>query len=191
MVDTKDQSNAIVYWVAYLVCRHGRHEDQSTQYIECYACRHCQHWCLWLLHNTLYRVLWGVDSVDIDSIECIRDPCLVSTVLTHIALMVWLKSPESQLSKTFCGLKIGWILRKLWAGMCGCVLTVVSTVSTNIAFNALHALIFVSIVSTNKIPYSIHNSIALILCIDHLDMPFNVHTTDKVTMITVSGFLTI
>ena len=49
----------------------------------------------------------------------------------------------------------------------------------------------VSTVSTNKIPYSIHNSIALILCIDHLDMPFNVHTTDKVTMITVSGFLTI
>ena len=84
-----------------------------------------------------------VNSVDIDSIECIRDPCLVSTVLTYIA------------------------------------------------FNALHALIFVSTVSTNKIPYSIHNSIALILCINHLDMPFNVHTTDKVTMITVSGFLTI
>ena len=75
--------------------------------------------------------------------------------------------------------------------MCGCVLTVVSTVSTNIAFSALHALIFVSTVLTNKIPYSIHNSIALILFIDHLDMPFNVHTTDKVTMITVSGFLTI
>ena len=69
--------------------------------------------------------------------------------------------------------------------------TSVSTVSTNIAFNALHALIFVSTVSTNKIPYTIHNSIALILCINHLDMPFNVHTTDKVTMITVSGFLTI
>ena len=36
--------------------------------------------------------------------------------------------------------------------------------------------------------FTIHNSIALILCIDHLNMPFNVHTTDKVT---VSGFLTI
>ena len=59
--------------------------------------------------------------------------------------------------------------------MCGCVLTVVSTVSTNITFNALHALIFVSTVSTNKIPYSIHNSIALIFCIDCLDIPFNVH----------------
>ena len=38
------------------------------------------------------------------------------------------------------------------------------------------------------IAYTIHNSIALILCINCLDMPFNVHTTDKVT---VSGFLTI
>ena len=47
-----------------------------------------------------------INSVDIDSIECIRDPCLVLTVSTFIVLMVWLKSPESQLSKTFCGLKI-------------------------------------------------------------------------------------
>ena len=54
-------------------------------------------------------------------------------------------------------------------------LTVVSTVSTNIAFNELHTLIFVSTVSSNKIPYSIHNSIALIFCINCLDMPFNVH----------------
>ena len=60
--------------------------------------------------------VFHIDSVDIDSIECIRGPCLV-----------------------------------------------VSTVSTNIAFNALHALMFVSTVSTNKISYSIHNnSIALI-----------------------------
>ena len=89
--------------------------------------------------------------------------------------MVWLKTP---------GLSLG----KIWAGMCGCVLPVVLTVSTNIAFNALHALIFVL---TNKIPNSIHSSIALELCIHHLDMPLNVHTTDKVTMITVSRFLTI
>ena len=116
-----------------------------------------------------------INSVNIDSIECIRDPCLVLTVSTYIILMVWLKSPQSQLSKTFCGLKISCILRKLLAGMCGCVLTVISTVSANIAFNALHALIFISTVSTNKIPYSIHNSIALIFCIDCLNMPFNVH----------------
>ena len=47
-----------------------------------------------------------INSVDIDSIECIRDPLLVSTVSTYIVLMVWLKSPESQLSKTFCRLRI-------------------------------------------------------------------------------------
>ena len=36
-----------------------------------------------------------IDSINIDSIECIQDPCLVSTVLTYIVLMVWLKSPVS------------------------------------------------------------------------------------------------
>ena len=45
-----------------------------------------------------------IDSVDIDSIECIRDPCPVLTVSTYIVLMVWLKSTQSQLSKTFCRL---------------------------------------------------------------------------------------
>ena len=48
--------------------------------------------------------------------------------------------------------------------------------------------VYVDTVNTNKIPYSIHNSIALIFCINHLDMSFNIHTTDKVT---VSDFLTI
>ena len=48
-----------------------------------------------------------INSVDIDSIECIRDPCLVSTVSTYIVLMVWLKSPQSQLSKTL------WIENRL------------------------------------------------------------------------------
>ena len=48
-----------------------------------------------------------IDSVDIDSIECIRDPYPVSTVSTYIVLVVWLKNPQSQLSKTFCRLKIG------------------------------------------------------------------------------------
>ena len=160
-----------------------------------------------------------IKSIGIESIECIRDPCPVLTVSTYIVLMVWLKSPQSQLSKTFCGLKIGWIFRKLWAETCECVLyrgarghfiqsrvefshlmvlcirccvrvinTSVSTVSTNITFNALHALIFVLTVLTNKIPYTILNSIALILCIECLNMSFN---ADKVTMITVSGFLTI
>ena len=48
-----------------------------------------------------------IDSVDIDSIECIRDPHTVLTVLTYIVMVVWLKIPQSQLSKCFCGLKIG------------------------------------------------------------------------------------
>ena len=39
------------------------------------------------------------------------------------------------------------------------------------SIKCIAALIFISTVSTNKIPYSIHNSIALIFCIDHLDMP--------------------
>ena len=42
-----------------------------------------------------------IDSVNIDSIECIRDLCPVLTVSTYIVLVVWLKSPQSQLSKTF------------------------------------------------------------------------------------------
>ena len=50
--------------------------------------------------------------------------------------------------------------------------TSVLTVLTNIAFNALYALIFISTTWTNKIPYTIYNSIALILCIDHLNIPF-------------------
>ena len=59
-------------------------------------------------YSTLYKVaLSCFDSVDMDSIKCIRDPCLVLTVSTYIVLMVWLKSPQSQLSKTFCRLKIG------------------------------------------------------------------------------------
>ena len=47
-----------------------------------------------------------IDSDNIDNFECIRDPCLVLTVLTYIVMIVWLKSPQSQHSKTFCGLKI-------------------------------------------------------------------------------------
>ena len=41
------------------------------------------------------------------ALNAFKDPCLVSRVSTYIVLMVWLKSPQSQLSKTFCGLKIG------------------------------------------------------------------------------------
>ena len=43
MVDTKDQSNAIVYWVWYFVCWHCRYKDQRMQGIECYICWHCRY----------------------------------------------------------------------------------------------------------------------------------------------------
>ena len=79
-------------------------------------------------------------------------------------------NPQSQLSKTFLQIENQLNIKKVMGRICGCILTVVLTVSTN------------------KIPYTIYNSIALILCIDRLDMPFNVN---KVTMITVSGFITI
>ena len=59
----------------------------------------------WLnIKKVMGRNVFCIDSVDIDSIECIRDPCPVLTVSTYIVLMVWLKSTQSQLSKTFCRL---------------------------------------------------------------------------------------
>ena len=73
MVDTKDQSNAIVYCVCYVVCR---------------QCRHTQKKLLgWLLKESYGQKcvdMFCIDSVDIDCIECIRDPCPVLTVLTYI-----------------------------------------------------------------------------------------------------------
>ena len=87
-VDTKDESNAVVFWVWYLVCRHCRYEDQSMQGIECYLCRHCRYkthphipahnflniqwifnlqkvlesWDLGLFNHTIYTIY--VDTVD-------------------------------------------------------------------------------------------------------------------------------
>ena len=43
-----------------------------------------------------------INTINIDSVECIRDPCSVLKVSTYIVLMVWLKSAQSQLSKIFC-----------------------------------------------------------------------------------------
>ena len=42
-----------------------------------------------------------IDSVDIDSIECIRDPYLVSTLSTYIVLMVWMKKPSVSAFQNF------------------------------------------------------------------------------------------
>ena len=62
-----------------------------------------------------------IDSVDIYSIECIRDPCLVSTVLTYIVLMVWLKSPKSQ-ADIFVKVYIPILGSKLKMYVCGYLL---------------------------------------------------------------------
>ena len=70
MANTKDQSNAIVYCVWYLICQHCRYKDQSTLCIEYYVCRDCQYtgvcgsyttpyteyYKVWKLYSTLYKV---------------------------------------------------------------------------------------------------------------------------------------
>ena len=130
-----------------------------------------------------------INSVDKHSIECIRDPCLVLTVSTYIVLMVWLKSPESQLSKTFLRIENPLNIKKVMGkNVWMCFDSSIDSLDKH-SIQCI-ACFDLCINSVNK-KDTIHNSIALILCIDHLDMPFNVHTTDKVTMITVSGFLTI
>ena len=133
--------------------------------------------------------MFCINSVDKHSIECIRDPCLVLRVSTYIVLMVWLKSPESQLSKTFLRIENPLNIKKVMGkNVWMCFDSSIDSLDKH-SIQCI-ACFDLCIDSVNK-KDTIHNSIALILCIDHLDMPFNVHTTDKVTMITVSGFLTI
>ena len=67
--------------------------------------------------------------------------------------MIWLKSPQSQLSKTFYGLKIHQVLRKLWARMCVYVLFPSSTSSTYIA---LQPLCVFDLSSTSSTYFNIH-----------------------------------
>ena len=134
-----------------------------------------------------------IDSVDIDCIECIRDPCPVLTVSTYmvysntIVYCVWYlvcrhcRYEDQSMQCIEC-----YVCRDCrYTVVCGSYTTPYREYyevwkhqywqsGHSIAFNALHALIFVSAVSTNKIPYSIYNSIALILCIDYLNMPFTV-----------------
>ena len=128
-----------------------------------------------------------IDSVNIDSIECIRDPCLVSTVSTYIILMVWLKSPESQFLRIQNPLNIKKVMgRNVWM----CFDSSINSLDKHsIQCIACFDLCIDSVDKQDTILNTQKHCFDL--CIDHLDMPFNVHTTDKVTMITVSGFLTI
>ena len=81
--------------------------------------------------------MFCINSVDIDSIECIRDPCLVLTALTYIVLMVWLKALSLSFPNIFWienWLNIKKVMgRNVW--MC-----FVLTVLTLIALNALEIL---------------------------------------------------
>ena len=63
-----------------------------------------------------------IDSVDIDSIECIRDPCPVSTVSTYIAFDGMVEKPSVSAFQNFLWIENWLNIRKLWAGMHGCVL---------------------------------------------------------------------
>ena len=121
MVDTKDQSNAIVYWVWYLVCWHCQYEDQSTQCIEYYVCRDYQYkgskqcYCVLsmvscLLTLSIQRLKHTMHRLNIKEV-------MTKYVLTMLTLLIQLKSPDSELFKTSNGLNIGWILRKLWPKM--------------------------------------------------------------------------
>ena len=147
MVNTKDQSNAIVYCVCCVICWHCWHEDQSMQCIECYVSQYCWQWCLWLLHNTVYRVMRCENC----TLLCIKWPHTPAKREGYLRSLpscgfscspVWggsftkrslscidsinkysIEKPSVSAFQKFFRLKIGWILRKLWAEMCGCVLT--------------------------------------------------------------------
>ena len=73
----------------------------------------------------------------------------------------------------------------------------VSTVLTNIAFYVLHALIFISTVSTKKIAYTIYNSIAICYICQHfqyrtrISNAFNAIYVDTVNTKHIHTFLPI
>ena len=67
MVNTKDQNNVFVYCVCYVVCRH------------------CRYWCLWLLHNTVYRVRGSENS----TLFCIQWPqILYMSILSTLGISI-------------------------------------------------------------------------------------------------------
>ena len=80
-----------------------------------------------------------IDSVDIDSIECIRDPCLVSTVSTYIVFDGMVEKLSVSAFQNFLWIENRLNIKKVMdrnVWMC-----FVSTVSTKIALNALGILV--------------------------------------------------
>ena len=80
-----------------------------------------------------------INSVDIHSIECNRDPCLVSTVLTYIVFDGMVEKPTVSAFRNFLRIENQLNIKKVigkYVWMC-----FVSTVSTYIALNAIEILV--------------------------------------------------
>ena len=72
--------------------------------------------------------MFCINSVDIDSIECIRDPYPVSTVSTYIVLMVWLKKPSVSAFQNFLRIENQLNIKKVTGrNMWMCFVSTVST----------------------------------------------------------------
>ena len=70
-VNIKDQSNAIMYAMLFVDNVNTKIKACNALYYVCYVvCQHCQYWCLWLLHNTVYRVMKCKNS----TVLCIKWP---------------------------------------------------------------------------------------------------------------------
>ena len=64
-----------------------------------------------------------IDSVDIHSIECNRDPCLVSTVSTYIVFDGMVEKPTVSAFQNFLRIENRLNIKKvIWRNMCRCVL---------------------------------------------------------------------
>ena len=102
----------------------------SSNCYSCYSCRKGRKWCLWLMytvqiHSMLcqkgQKIMLCWNNHTIQCYICQRGwklfRLLTPSTCFNIHSIGWLERSKSQLSKTFFGLKISWILRKLWAKM--------------------------------------------------------------------------
>ena len=70
-VNIKDQSNAIMYAMLFVDTVNTKIKACNALHYVCYVVfQHCRYWCLWLLHNTLYRVMKCKNS----TLLCIKWP---------------------------------------------------------------------------------------------------------------------
>ena len=70
-VNIKDQSNAIMYAMLFVDTVNTKIKACNALRYVCYVvCQHCRYWCLWLLHNTVYRVMKYKNS----TLLCIKLP---------------------------------------------------------------------------------------------------------------------